>query len=129
MPRADCAYQAIQVGSAWYISTDYENHQTSLTAAQSHVDDDGMLRYVISERDPGVANWLETTGHSRGVIMLRWQRLSRALTAEDGPRVELVKVDELFEVEPRLADQRVTAEEYAERIKARQVGVARRMIS
>lgn len=129
VPRVDCAYQAIQVGSAWYISTDYENHQTSLTVAQSHVDDDGLIRYVISEQDPGIANWLETTGHSRGVVMLRWQRLSRALTAADGPQVELVKVDELFEVEPRLADQRVTAEEYAQRIAARQVGVARRMIS
>ena len=46
-----CAYQGIQIGSAWYISTDYVNHQTSLTAAQSHVDEDG-LRYVVSERDP-----------------------------------------------------------------------------
>ena len=44
VPRCDdCSYQAIQVGSAWYVSTDYENHQTSLTVAQSHVDDDGML--------------------------------------------------------------------------------------
>ena len=41
VPKADCAYQGIQIGSAWYISTDYVNHQTSLTAAQSHVDEDG----------------------------------------------------------------------------------------
>ncbi|HEX6486473.1 MAG TPA: hypothetical protein VF012_07155, partial [Nocardioidaceae bacterium] len=129
VPKADCAYQGIQIGSAWYISTDYVNHQTSLTAAQSHVDEDGMLRYVVSERDPGIANWLETTGHSRGVMMLRWQRLSRELTAADGPRVDLVKHDELFDLFPRLEEQRVTPEEYAVRIEARQVGVARRMLS
>lgn len=129
VPKADCAYQGIQIGSAWYISTDYVNHQTSLTAAQSHVDPDGMLRYVICQRDPGVANWLETTGHSRGVMMLRWQRLSRPLGPEDGPRVEMVKVDELADTVPELAAQRVTPEEYAERIRARQVGVARRMLS
>jgi hypothetical protein len=127
VPRAECAYQAIQVGSAWYISTDYENHQTSLTAAQSQVDPDGMLRYVVSEQDPGLANWLETTGHSRGVMMLRWQRLSRALTADDGPRVELVKVDELPDVLPHFTP--ISPAEYADRIRDRQVGVARRMIS
>ncbi len=77
VPVAECAYQAIQIGSRWYISTDYEHHQTSLTRAQSHADPDGKLRYVVSERNPGIANWLETCGHPQGVMMLRWQRLSR----------------------------------------------------
>ena len=86
----DCAYQAIQIGSDWYASTDYETHQTSLTKAQSVVDPDGMLRYVISEQNPGIANWLETTGHRTGPIMLRWQRLERDLGPEDGPTVEKV---------------------------------------
>ena len=77
VPVSECAYQAIQIGSRWYISTDYEHHQTSLTKAQSHADPDGKLRYVVSERNPGIANWLETCGHPQGVMMLRWQRLSR----------------------------------------------------
>src|SRR3546814_10117705 len=85
---ADAPYQAIQIGSKWYVSTDYQHHQTSLTAAQS-VADGGFFTYVISERDPGLANWLETTGHDKGVTMLRWQRLARELTAEDGPQVEV----------------------------------------
>jgi hypothetical protein len=120
-------YQAIQVGSRWYVSTDYEHHQTSLTRSQSHADPDGMLRYVVSERDPGVANWLETTGHPRGVMMLRWQRLSRDLTAEDGPRVEVVPFDSVVSSLP--FDQTVTKEQHAARIEARQTGIARRMIS
>jgi hypothetical protein len=128
VPACDAApYQSIQIGSRWYVSTDYEHHQTSLTRAQSHVDPDGKLRYVISEKNPGVANWLELTGHPQGVTMLRWQRLERDLTAEDGPTVEVVP---FAEVQRHLAyDQQVTAEEYAARIEARQVGVARRMIS
>ena len=80
-------YQGLQLGSMWYISLDYINHQTSLTADQARHDPDGMLRFVVSERDPGVANWLECTGHQRGYLQLRWQRLSRDLTAEDGPTV------------------------------------------
>ncbi|HEX7739962.1 MAG TPA: hypothetical protein VF426_09985 [Marmoricola sp.] len=119
-------YQAIQIGSRWYISTDYEHHQTSLTRSQSHVDDDGRLRYVISARNPGVANWLETTGHPQGVMMLRWQRLTRDLTGADGPTVEVVPFDEVAD---RVTGQSVTPEQYAQRIEARQVGIARRMIS
>ncbi|MDP3890905.1 hypothetical protein [Nocardioides sp.] len=129
VPASDAPYQAIQIGSRWYVSTDYEHHQTSLTRAQSHVDDDGMLRYVISERDPGLANWLETCGHQKGVMMLRWQRLSRELAAADGPQVEVVSFDELPARLPSYDAQRVTPQEYAARIEARQVGIARRMIS
>jgi len=132
VPRCDdCAYQAIQVGSDWYASTDYETHQTSLTKAQAVTDPDGVMRFVISERPPGgtggIANWLETTGHRTGPIMLRWQRLERDLTADDGPVVEKVKLAELPEVLPHFAP--VTTEEYAERITARQRSVARRMLS
>ncbi|WP_141014560.1 hypothetical protein [Nocardioides sambongensis] len=133
VPRCDdCTYQAIQIGSDWYASTDYETHQTSLTKAQASCDDDGMLRFVISERPPGpggapVANWLETTGHRTGPIMLRWQQLSRDLTAADGPRVEVVGVDEVAAALPTL--EGLSEEQYGERIAARQRAVARRMIS
>ncbi len=121
-------YQAIQIGSKWYVSTDYEHHQTSLTRSQSHIDADGLLRYVITERDPGLANWLETTGHERGVTMLRWQRTERDLTADDGPTVEVVPWDSLSS-RADLDAQRITPERYAARIAERQVGIARRMLS
>ena len=124
----DAPYQAIQIGSKWYVSTDYEHHQTSLTRAQSHVSDDGLIRYVITQRDPGLANWLETTGHERGVMMLRWQRVTRDLTAADGPRVEVVPFDSLA-LRTDLDDQHIDQAAYADRIAARQLGVARRMIS
>jgi hypothetical protein len=128
VPVCDAApYQAIQIGSRWYVSTDYEHHQTSLTRAQSQADPDGSLRYVISERDPGIANWLETTGHPQGLMMLRWQRVTRPLTATDGPQVEVVPFAEIASRLP--FDQTVTADEYTARIAARQVGIARRMIS
>ncbi|MGN0064293.1 MAG: hypothetical protein ACI379_08615 [Nocardioides sp.] len=129
VPACDAApYQAIQIGSKWYVSTDYEHHQTSLTRDQSHVDADGQIRYVVTERDPGLANWLETTGHTDGVMMLRWQRVERELGEADAPQVEVVPYASLT-TRPDLDAQRVTPEQYKERIEARQVGVARRMIS
>ncbi|CAB4756624.1 unannotated protein [freshwater metagenome] len=135
VPRCDeAAYQAIQVGSDWYASTDYETHQTSLTKAQAACDPDGVMRFVVSEHPPSgdpaapyLANWLETTGHRTGSMMLRWQRLERDLGPEDGPTVEVVKLSEVPGLLPHLSP--LTQSEYAERIAARQRAVARRMIS
>jgi hypothetical protein len=124
VPRADVPYQGIQLGSLWYTSLDYIGHQTSLTAAQARTDPDGKLRFVISERDPGVANWLELTGHPRGYIQLRWQRLSRDLTADDGPAAEVVPVSELAARLPFYE----RADDYDMRIAARRVAVAERMV-
>jgi hypothetical protein len=121
-------YQGIQLGSMWYVSLDYINHQTSLTADQARTDPDGSLRFVISERDPGVANWLETTGHRRGYVQLRWQRLTRDLGPADGPQAEVVPFADLPGRLPCYGPARVTPKEYAERIAARQAAVASRML-
>jgi hypothetical protein len=126
VPASDAPYQGIQLGSMWYLSLDYINHQTSLTAHQAHTDPDGMIRYVISERDPGVANWLERTGHRRGYVQLRWQRLSRPLTPDDGPTVDIVPVDELPDRLPH--HRKISAADRQARIAARQAAVATRML-
>jgi hypothetical protein len=131
VPAADPAvapYQGIQLGSMWYISLDYINHQTSLNARQARVDPDGLMRFVISERNPGVTNWLERTGHRRGYVQIRWQRLSRDLSPEDGPRAEVVRVAELPGLLPYYEQSRITPKQYAERIAARQAAVAERML-
>ncbi len=129
VPVPDCAYYAIQIGSKWYVSTDYEHYQTSLTKAQSQADEDGFFRYVVSEKNPGIANWLDTTGHAKGVMMLRWQRIECELTGDDGPKVELVAFDDLPQHLPFFGANQVTPEQYSTRIADRQVGIARRMIS
>ncbi|HEX9031702.1 MAG TPA: hypothetical protein VF834_07625 [Streptosporangiaceae bacterium] len=121
-------YQGLQLGSMWYVSLDYINHQTSLTADQARHDPDGMLRFVISERDPGVANWLECTGHRRGYVQFRWQGLTRDLRPADGPQVEVVKVAEVPARLPFYDQARITPQEYTDRIAARQAAVARRML-
>jgi hypothetical protein len=121
-------YQGIQLGSMWYISLDYINRQTSLTADQARHDPDGKLRFVVSERDPGVANWLNRTGHSRGYLQLRWQRLTRDLTPADGPQAEVMPVAELPDRLPYYRQARISTQEFAQRIAARQAAVAVRML-
>jgi hypothetical protein len=126
--RGVAPYQGIQLGSMWYISLDYVHHQTSLTAHQARTDPDGRLRFVISERDPGVANWLECTGHRRGYVQIRWQRLSRDLGPADGPQAEVVPFADLPGVLPFHREARMTPGEYAAKIAARQAAVAARML-
>ncbi|WP_245592586.1 hypothetical protein [Actinomadura rifamycini] len=131
VPAADKAvapYQGFQLGSMWYVSLDYINHQTSLTADQARIDPDGMIRYVVGERDPGLANWIETTGHRRGYLQFRWQRLARDLTPADGPSVEVMPFDALPDRLPHHGHQRVSPDEWRDRIAARQTAVARRML-
>ncbi len=121
-------YQGIQLGSMWYISLDYVNHQTSLTADQAHADPDGMLRFVLSDADPGVLNWLELTGRQRGYVQIRWQRLSRDLGPADGPRVEVVPLHSLPDMLPYYEQSRRAPAEHRARIAARQAAVADRML-
>ncbi|MGO8726819.1 MAG: hypothetical protein ACLQK8_08925 [Streptosporangiaceae bacterium] len=125
---ATAPYQGIQLGSMWYVSLDYINHQTSLTADQARIDPDGQLRFVISERDPGVANWLELTGHRRGYVQIRWQRLTRDLTLQDGPQVQVIPFAEVAGRLPYYQRARVSPEQWRARIAARQAAVAERML-
>ncbi|WP_410050956.1 hypothetical protein [Acidiferrimicrobium sp. IK] len=128
VPKSDAPYQGIQLGTMWYVSLDYINHQTSLTADQARVDPDGNIRFVISERDPGVANWLERTGHRRGYVQIRWQRLSRDLGPGDGPAVELCRIDELPKVLAFYDQATIGPDDFAARIEARRAAVGARML-
>lgn len=128
VPKSDAPYQGFQLGSLWYISLDYISHQTSLNNAQAQVDPDGMIRMVLSERNPGVTNWLEALGHPRGYLQFRWQRTSREFTAEDGPTVEVVKFDEVSAKLPFHEHNKITPEDFAARIAERQAAVADRML-
>ena len=53
--------------------------------------DDGSVRIVVAAEDPGVDNWLDTCGHQRGTMCVRW---IRARTHPD-PRTRVVKRAEL----------------------------------
>ena len=111
-------YQGIQLGSMWYVSLDYINHQTSLTADQARIDEDRRLRFVISERDPGVANWLELTGRRRGYVQIRWQRLSRDLTRRTGRGWRWCRSAEIPDLLPYYGKARVSPEQWRARIAA-----------
>ncbi|OBF09413.1 hypothetical protein A5730_08495 [Mycobacterium sp. ACS4054] len=73
-------YWSFSIGNPWWETIHYGRHQSSLNAHQAVLDSDGLVRVVLSERDPGVANWLDTAGHSNGPIILRCVRTESAPT-------------------------------------------------
>jgi len=126
VPRGEAPYLGFQLGSPWYTSLEYIHHQTSLNGHQAQVDPDGMIRIVVSETDPRVANWVERLGHDRGYLQFRWQRVSAPVTS--GPTLQVVPVSSLPSVLPYYSTNVVTPAEWSARIAARQRGVAGRLI-
>lgn len=128
LPVSDAPYLGFQLGSLWYISLDYINHQTSLNGTQAQADPDGKIRIVVSEGNPGITNWVETVGHRKGFLQFRWQRVSRELTPADGPTVELVDLASVPERLPYYGDNTISAEQWRDRIALRQIQIQNRMV-
>lgn len=84
-------YWSLQLGDVWSRSLPFGERQTSLNNAQVKVDADGAIRVVISNRDPGIANWLDTVGRHEGTIVFRNYRAKQGIV----PRVKKVRFDEL----------------------------------
>ena len=128
LPATDAPYLGFQLGSLWYVSLDYINHQTSLNGTQAQVDADGKIRIVVADRNPGVTNWVETLGHRKGFLQFRWQRISRQLTEADGPTVEVVGIDEVADSLPFHEGNKISSEDWRARIALRQKQIGDRMV-
>jgi hypothetical protein len=128
IPATDAPYLGFQLGSLWYISLDYINHQTSLNNTQAQADPDGKMRMVVADQNPGVTNWVETLGHRRGILQFRWQRVSRQLAEADGPTVEVVDFDAVPATLPYFEHNKISDEEWRARIALRQRQIAARML-
>jgi hypothetical protein len=119
-------YIGFHLSNLWGESHDFANHQSSLNGFQAEIDADGVLRWVIAHRDPGVPNWVDTTGHPEGFMAPRWS-YSETPPRERWPSVSARKVA-FDEVRKHLPDgvRTVSPEERAARIRIRQEHVQRR---
>jgi hypothetical protein len=114
-------YWSYSLGNPWWETIHYGRHQSSLNGHQAVVDSDGLVRVVLCGRDPGVANWLDTAGHSNGAMILRCVRTTTAPT----PNARVVAFDDIASALP--ADtRRVTAEERAAVVERRRRAVHER---
>ncbi len=86
-----CDYWNFQVNNHWMESLDYRYHTVHTNKHTTHYERDGSFRLVIAHRDPGLPNWLDTAGHDRGTMALRWAKAK----SHPQPLCSVVKVADL----------------------------------
>ena len=55
----------------WFELVDLTERRTSLNHTQAPVDDDDVIRLVVSHLDPGAPNWLDASGRRGGLLTYR----------------------------------------------------------
>jgi hypothetical protein len=118
------SYTGFHLGNLWGESLDYANHVTSLNGFQAEPDPDGTLRYVVAHTDPGVPNWLDTTGCPDGFMTVRW---TYPEPPGELPKVNVSKLP-LADVRAQLpaTTRKVSTDERKQQIRMRQEHVQRR---
>lgn len=83
LPRIPaCRFWNLQINNWWMESLDYRYHRIHHNAHSAQVAADGSVTLILAHRDPGAANWLETAGHDRGTLCLRWVGASETVDPE-----------------------------------------------
>jgi hypothetical protein len=116
-------YWSIILTNELYETTDWYNNQSSLNDTQGVVDSDGIFRTVISARDPGVHNWLDTAGYESGAVQGRWF----GATATPNPNIRKVKLVDVWDHLPA-ATRSVSPQERAIALRNRRIAAQKRAI-
>lgn len=82
-------YWSVQFLSRWMESPDYRYYQVFFTQANTVLEPDGSFRIAVSHRDPGIPNWLNTTGLTNGTITVRAINAEESELAVDYRRINL----------------------------------------
>ncbi|MDP6979554.1 MAG: DUF1214 domain-containing protein [Myxococcota bacterium] len=70
----ECDYWNFQLNNYWMESLDYRYHAIDVNHHGARREDDGRVVIVVAPDDPGRGNWIDTAGHLRGTMCLRWIR-------------------------------------------------------
>lgn len=114
-------YFVFPATNPWMITDGPGTNQVSLNNKQAFTNANGTYTFVVSLADPGVYNWINTTGLHEGSIMVRWQGLntSSSSSADSVSCVaQLVQLADLSLVLPK-ETRYVTPEERAAQVDKR----------
>ena len=97
-----------------------------LNDAEIALEPDGSYRIVVGPQDPGVPNWIDTTGHPEGFLTPRWA-YSATPPQKDWPTISARKVafDQIRDHLPE-ETRHVSPEERRDQIRIRQAHVLKR---
>lgn len=89
-----CEAWNFQLNNHWMESLDYRYYNICINKHNAAYEADGSVRLVVSHRDPGLPNWIETAHHREGTMCWRWYRIHEAAQAVQ-PSCRVVKLNEL----------------------------------
>jgi hypothetical protein len=114
-------YWAVEFGNYWWETMDYRYHLSSTNIHYAALEADGELIVVISHDDPGLPNWLDTSGFSAGYSIFRW------MGTDDYPQpaCRQVKRSELWSLLPTDV-RRITSEARKAQLIGRRRGALNR---
>ena len=84
----ECDSWNFQLNNYWMESLDYRYFTICINKASAIYEPDGSVKVIVSHKDPGHPNWINTCGHYEGTMLWRWYRLAEgAVAVEPGCRV------------------------------------------
>ncbi|NRB41865.1 MAG: DUF1214 domain-containing protein [Pseudomonadales bacterium] len=86
-----CDFWNFQLGNYWLESLDYRYFPVHINKLTANYNEDGTVTVVISKKDPGVKNWMNTCGRNQGTMCVRWIRAEY----HTQPITKLVKIKDL----------------------------------
>ena len=117
-----CAYWSVQLATWFWESAAVGSRQVSLNHTQAVTDEDGVVRFVIAQRDPGVANWLDPAGYEQGTLAVRF------LWADQLPALSYRQVPfEHVQRELPPGTKVVTPEQRSQSLRSRRADLQRRL--
>ena len=87
-PVPTCDMWNFQLNNYWMESLDYRHYPVCINKQGARYNPDGSLTVVAAAADPGVGNFLDTTGHRCGMMTFRW-------TGAQSPPVPVCRVEKL----------------------------------
>jgi hypothetical protein len=91
MPAPDGIFWNFSLYNWWLESFDYVHRQVTVNNHAAKLNPDGTVTVVVADHDPGMGNWLDTSGHRKGVLLLR----SYAPKSNPETKCKVVKANQL----------------------------------
>jgi hypothetical protein len=109
-------YLSVNTYRPFVITPEHVYRTSSLNNYQAKANPDGSFTFVLSMKDPGVYNWLDSSGTPYGAGAIRWQTLTYPVSGTRKNGVQVVKLVKLADLRKELTatTKWATAEERAE---------------
>lgn len=106
-------YLSLNTYRPFLVSPEHVYGSSSLNNFQAKPNSDGSYTLVVARKDPGVYNWVDVQGIPYGYFAIRWQSLTKPVSATLANAVQVVKVVKLSDLRKELPAETkwVTAKE------------------